>query len=183
MEKNAKSFKGAASGTLGCGWGEQSGVCLCIVFTEHCEALLYYALWLWRFWSLSWFNWIKTAGCVRGPCASVCAGSERGSGWVLIPDECISTQGRTALNLHTYTYAQKVKKSCWSYLGEVITLSSCPCQIPHINLGLSHACHLLDPVHLGLHLHLISRALYANQNKLATWKCQRVVIWLWESML
>lgn len=44
MEKNAKSFKGLQVGCEVVGGGGQSGVCLCIVFTEHCEALLYYAL-------------------------------------------------------------------------------------------------------------------------------------------
>lgn len=47
VEKNGKSFKGLQVGREVVGGGEQSGVCLCIVFTEHFEALLYYALHIW----------------------------------------------------------------------------------------------------------------------------------------
>lgn len=40
VEKNGKSFKGLQVGREVVG----EGVCLCIVFTENYEALLYYAL-------------------------------------------------------------------------------------------------------------------------------------------
>jgi len=169
------------------GGGEQSGVCLCIVFTEHYEALLYYALrvWLWRFWSLSWFNWIKMAGCVYVARVLVCVCVEA----VKADQDEYWSQTNASLPkvallwTYTHTQAQKVKKSCWSYLGEVITLSYCPCQIPHIHLSISRASDPLCPDHLRFHLHLIYREQHANQNELATWKCQCMVIWLYEAVL
>lgn len=115
-------------------WVGRTELCLC------CHCFFMHNMWLcciipYGYEGFEGWAGVRTDVCI---CDSVCVcgGCEWiESGLKVDQDEywSIASEGHTVLNTHTP--ARKVNKSCWSYLEEVVTLSSCPSQILHIHFG------------------------------------------------